>query len=115
MIKNIIAASVSKQLAGAGDADIEFDQPLGSGVICYDHISVSTSDADHTQLLVGFKSGASILWLQSFVSTVTNWVHTTEGRIFLPAAFRPFVRIISGDAGETVTINVFGYDSDKNG
>ncbi len=112
-MKQTIVSTITEVLAGAGDTDIEFKQPLAPGMVCYDHISVSTSDADHTQLLVGFKNGAAVIFLESFVSTVSNWVHTTTGRVFMPGYWKPFVRIISGDSGETVTITVLGYGTDE--
>lgn len=113
MIKQIIVATITEVLTGADPQDIEFKQPLAPGMVCYDHISVSTSDADHTQIKVGFKNGAAEVLLESFVSTVSNWVHTTTGRVFMPGYWRPFARIISGDSGETVTISVLGYGTDE--
>lgn len=113
MIKNTIIETVEEVCSNITSQDVEFKHQYRQGVICYDRLAFKDEDSVPDLVTFGFIRGASEALVESFIPTVANQVVATQSRLFVPADYRPFVRVKGGDANDTLTLYVYGYVSDN--
>ncbi|MDD3428110.1 MAG: hypothetical protein PHR42_04160 [Caldisericia bacterium] len=113
MSKQTVINKVEGIITNTTEQDIELPLDLGKGVIGYDAIVAIDYTNAPTVMLIGFKHGLGEYIVYGEAGTIAHKPITTTRRIYVPATFRPFVRVRGGTSGDRVALFVYGYYNDE--
>ena len=112
MSKQTIVNRIQGVITNATEQDFELPIDLGNGVVGYDAIVGIDYTTSPTLLMLGFKSGVSEFLVHGVASPIAQQPVSSPRRLYVPATYKPFVRVRGGTAGDKVALFVFGYYND---
>ncbi len=113
MSKQTVLNKVQGIISNTTEQDFEIPLDLGQGVIGYDAIVGVDYTNSPTVLVLGFKVGRSEHLLYGEAAPAAQKPVSSPRRIYVPASYKPFVRVRGGTSGDKIGLFIYGYYNDS--
>jgi hypothetical protein len=96
-------------LVNSSSEDFELAGLPKAALLCFDRLSGVDVNTNAARITFGFKSASTEILLESFASPGVAVVKEVLGKIYLPSGYRPFLRVVTGVAGDQIVLCALGY------